>query len=149
MSVGCCSHVQQDHVPTVPLGAKLGCEVRKSITSLSLQPSSASVIFLPQNLSTFKLTGGKKGQVVDEAVCGIPKPCSFWLVISVLAFLCASHLKKGLCAWTLALDGGTHPPLLLAVKGRTWALMDLQQVSLLKQNERGRLAVFALLQDWG
>lgn len=44
----------------------------------------SSVLFLPQNFSTFKLTGAKEGQVVGEAVCGIAKPCSS---LSVCLFL--------------------------------------------------------------
>lgn len=72
---------------------------------------------------------------------------SFCLPISVLAFLCASHLKKGLCAHAWLWSGELIFP--LHAKGRTWALVDLQQVSLLKQREQGRSDVFAPPEDWG
>ena len=49
----------------------------------------------------------------------------------------------------MALEWGTHLPPSPQAKGRMWALVDLQQVSLIKQREQGRSAVFAPPEDWG
>lgn len=124
MSVSCCSPWGKWVAnPAVSLGPNCP-ERREYITSLFLQPCSALCFFIPKTFFTFKLLkNGARKQVMQ---CGTPNPCT-----SFCLSLCFPPRKRlCACAWLW-----TGECLFLFLKGRTWALVHLQQVSLLKQRE--------------
>lgn len=85
------------------------------------------VLFHSQNLFYLQI-GKKEGQEVGEAVCGTPKPCTSLCLV----FLGVSHLERD-CVPMHGFGLESTFSSSASSERRTRALVDLQQVSLLKQ----------------